>query len=232
MSSDLTLDDIIDRERDCGVLHGPAWQHKYLSRAPEKVRKELELARRFPGIRAVRESLETPIQNDINPTSFTAVTSISETNLWSPSLWTPIPANDSAAGNSYVVMFGGIYSNRATGTPTSTWTPRWGTSGTPGSNTTLGASIALYSGSALTNAPMFGQFEFTIRTLGSSGTGIGTGYVWRGGASATGIRQMMGGTAATIDTTIAGGLVISHTWSAANASNTLTPTWACLRARS
>ena len=68
--------------------------------------------------------------NDFPPASFTPVAnSASETNLWTPAIWTPIPANDMRAGKIYKLSFGGIIST--TGTPTIIFTPRCGQSTTP-----------------------------------------------------------------------------------------------------
>lgn len=219
------VDEIIERERSCGVLYGPGWQYKYLLRAPERVRQHVALGRLGPY--NAREAVDTPWW-DCNPASFTAVTSASATNLWTVAIWTPIPANDAIPGKNYKIAFGGIYSNRTVSTPASTWTPRWGQSSTPASNTTLGASAAVYSGAALTNNPFFGEFTLAIRTVGTSGTGTGNGFVMRGAASGI-IRQPIGGTVATIDTTVAAGLIIDHIWSATNASNTLTCQWVILK---
>jgi hypothetical protein len=229
----LTLDDIIEKERECGVPHGPFWQAKYLDRAPERVRRQLELAQRFPYLVATRDTKEAPagLIMDFPVTTFTPVTAAAETDMWTPAVWTPIPANDASAGMGYIVSFGGIYSNRTTSSPTSLWTPRWG-QGASTTGVALGPSGAVYSGAALTNAPLFGEFEFTVVKLGSSGTGTGNGIIIRGGTAGVGlIRDAIGGLTATIDTTTAQGLKMAHTWSAANASNTLTVQWVFLRTR-
>lgn len=229
----LTVDELIERERACGVLYGPFWRARYLERAaPERVRRELLLAGRYPEVRGFRSMREAPLLLENPSASSAAVTAAAETNLWTAAVLTPIPAGDAAPGSVYHVCFGGIYSNRTTSSPTSLWTARWGQSSTPASNVTLGASAGVYSGAALTNNPLYGEFTFAVQATGVTGAGVGAGVVIRGtGASGVGtIRQTLGGTVATIDTTIAGGLIVSHTWSAANASNTLTVQWVVLRA--
>lgn len=227
----LTLADIIEKERECGVPHGPFWRAKYLDRAPERVRKQLELAHRFPHLIAMRDSKDAPagLSMDFPVTTFTPVTAAAETDMWTPAVWTPIPANDASPGIGYIVSFGGIYGNRTTSSPTSLFTPRWG-QGASTTGVALGPSGALTSGGALTAAPMFGEFEFTVIKCGSSGTGTGNGVVVYGNAAAL-VRHAIGGLIATIDTTTAQGLKIAHTWSAANASNTLTVQWVFLRTR-
>lgn len=229
---DALVDEIVEKERACGVLFGPYWRAKYFERAPERVRRQALLAAVRPRIIAGRFDMDTPVDLPLMPTSASPVTAAAETNCWDPAVWSEIFANDAEPGCAYQVYFGGIYSNRTTSSPTSLWTARWGQSGTPGSNTTLGASGAVYSGAALTNNPLFGEFVFQVRTIGATGSGVGAGMVIRGtGAGAAGtVRQTIGGTIATIDTTVNAGLIISHTWSAANASNTLTVQWVYLKA--
>jgi hypothetical protein len=229
----LTLDDIIEEERAAGVPYGPFWRAKYIERAPERVRQQLELARRFPHLVAMRDAKDVPagLRMEFPQTTFTPVTAAAETNMWTPAVWTPIPANDASPGQCYVITFGGVYSNRTTSSPTSLWTPRWGQGG-DGTGVALGPSGAVYSGAALTTSPLFGKFEFNVIKCGSSGTGTGSGVVVRGGTSGAGlIRDAIGGLVATIDTTTDQGLKMAHTWSAANASNTLTVQWVLMRSR-
>lgn len=227
-----TIDEIIERERACGVLFGPYWRAKYMERAPERVRLQALLAAQRPMIRGARFDMDTPVDLAMMPASASPVTAAADTICWDPSIWSEIAPNDAEPGSAYQLCFGGIYSNRTTTTPSSIWTPWWGQSNTPGSNVTLGASGAVYSGAALTNNPLFGEFVFQVRTIGTGGTGVGAGVVIRGtGASGVGtIRQTIGGTIATIDTTVNSGIALSHTWSAANASNTLTVQWVYLKA--
>lgn len=234
MDSRLTIDELIDRERACGVLHGPFWQHKFLARAPERVRRELQLAAARPGLVAMRNDMDTPVQQEFpNFSGIAAVTSGTEINLWNPAIWTPIPANDAEPGCGYVVSFGGLYSNRATGTPTSAWSARWGNNNSsPPTGTLLGAaSNATYMGAATTAKPFFGQVIVVVRAVGATGSAVATGFVTAISDTVTiGKQWLFGGAPSTIDTTAAAGISISHVWGATNASNTLTCQWAQLRA--
>lgn len=230
MGAFATVDEIIERERACGILYGPYWRAKYLERAPERVRRDLLLAATDPH-RAIRKSLDTPFaDNGFPPTSFSPVTAGTETDCWTPAVWSDIVAGDAAPGSVYHLSFGGIYGNRTTSSPASTWTPRWGQDAST-TGVALGASGAVYAGAANSAQPLFGEFVFAIYSIGTTGTGTGNGFVCAGtGASGAGIvRWILGGTVATIDTTTAQGLKIAHTWSTTNASNTLTVQWVNLK---
>lgn len=230
----LSVDELIERERACGVMFGPFWQHKYLERAPEAVRRSLHMARQHPRIRAARDTMQTPIKQEFpNFSGIAAVTATTETNLWDPSIWSPIPMNDASPGCGYVLSFGGIYSNRTTTTPASTWAARWGQNNSaPPTGTLLGtASNAVYMGAATTNKPFFGEVTVSIRAVGATGTAAANGFVTIVSDTVTArVTSPFGGAVTTIDTTANAGIGISHIWSAANASNTLTAQWAVLQA--
>jgi hypothetical protein len=172
-----------------------------------------------------RQGFEAMDANDFPPASFTAVTaSATETNLWTPAIWTPITANDMRSGKSYICSFGGVFTSTAT-QGVLTWTPRVGQSATPASNVTLGASNATAPPASLTGQAWYGQFEFGLRTIGlaaSGATGTGNGFVIvQGAAAATGVMYVMGGTVATtIDNTAATGFIVSLTISVASQSYT------------
>ena len=164
------------------------------------------------------------------PTSFTAVgTTTSETNLWVPAIWSPIPANSMMAGKVYRIEYGGIITT-SSAAPGSIWTPRVGQSATPATNITMGATTNVTLIASLSSVPFYGVFTCVIRSLGlaaSGAAGTGNGFVTLGGITTTaGVVQVMGATvASTIDNTAATGLISSQTWSASNASNTLTCQW-------
>lgn len=221
----LTVDDIIKKEHEAGVF-GPFSQQRWLARAPQHVKDHLARARKFPNVHGAAQGFATMVGNPVYPpSSFTAVTaSATETNLWTPAIWTPIPANYMTAGKGFLVRFGGVFTS--TGTQgLLTWTPRCGQSSTPSSNITLGASNVTAPPASLTAQSFYGQFTLTIRALGlaaSGATGTGNGYVFvQGAAAATGILYVMGGTVATtIDNTAATGLIVSLTISVASQSYT------------
>ena len=175
----------------------------------------------------MRVATETPITQDVNPTSFTAVASTTtETNLWVPAIWTPIPANDAVPGANYKVAAGGVFGTKANPVGTFTLRPRWGQSGTASSNTLLGASGAFTFAVSLSALAWYAEFTFAIRTVGATGTGTGNGCgLFRNGTSATATCLNIGGTVATIDTTVAQGLVLTAQWATSNASNTITCQW-------
>ena len=167
-----------------------------------------------------------------SPASHAAyASSTTETNLWNPALWTPINAFDPQPGKAYHLRCGGIIST--TGTPTITFTPRWGQSATVATNVTLGASIALTTGSALANVPWFAEFVLGFRQLGiaaSGATATGNGFVVIGGPAATASQVVtIGATVPTnLDHTTAQGLILTATWGTNSASNTITTQWTFL----
>lgn len=232
-----SLDELIDKERESGLRCGPFERALLLERAPERTRRYLEKGKRFPDIYNMPASAFTgpgegqPVGP---PASFTAVgTTNSETNLWTPAIWSPVPANTMYSGKVFKVTYGGIFST-SSAAPTSTWTPRSGQSGTPGSNVTLGATTATTMIASLSNVPFYGEFTLVIRALGlaaSGATGTGNGFNVIGGLTvAAGIVQSMGATVATtIDNTTASGLIVSQTWGTNAAANTLTCQWTFLR---
>jgi hypothetical protein len=233
----LSLDDLIDKERESGLCCGPFERSLLLERAPERARRYLLKALEFPTIVNMPMSPFTgpgegqPVGP---PASFTSINTTNvETNLWTPAIWTPIPANTMYAGKLYKVSYGGIFSTSSVA-PTSTWTPRAGQSSTPASNVTLGASTATTMIASLASVPFYGEFTLVIRALGlaaSGATGTGNGFVVIGGiTTAAGIVQSMGAAVpTTIDNTTASGLIVSQTWGTNAAANTLTCQWTLLR---
>jgi len=179
-----------------------------------------------------RQSFVAADVAQFSPASHTAyASSTTETNLWNPALWTPINAFDPVPGKAYLLRAGGIISTTAT--PTITFTPRWGQSATPASNVSLGASIALTTGTGLASVPWYAEFLFGFRQLGiaaAGSTGTGNGFVTLGGPAATASQTVaIGATVPTnLDHTTAQGLILSATWGTNSASNTITAQWALL----
>ncbi len=241
----LTLEDVIGMERQSMGGMGP-FERRWLRGRPstsERMRLLCDgvdsgLAKVVDGVicpivrGGAASTFTTPVgQPAAAPTSFTAVGNTNvETNLWVPSIWTPIPANDMVAGKVYKIEYGGIFST-SSAAPTSLWTPRCGQSATPASNVTLGATTASTMIASLASVPFFGQFTLVIRSLGlaaSGATGTGNGFVVIGGiTTALGVVQSMGAAVpTTLDNTAATGIVISQTWGTQAAANTLTCQWA------
>ena len=236
-----TLDELIDSEREfSGRVEGPWERWKMRDRVSERVRLSFDLQNKARTLtRTGRPTLSfayataslTAVEGQPSaaPSSFTAVnTTITETNLWTPAIWAPIPANSMMAGKVYQGNAGGVLGT--TLTPTLVWTPRSGQSATPGSNVTLGPTTAATMIASLAAVPWAWQFNLVIRALGlaaSGATGTGSGQVTIGGlTTATGVVQVMGGTVATtIDNTAATGLPLSVTWGTSAAANTVTAQW-------
>lgn len=163
----------------------------------------------------------------INPSDFAAVAnSVSETNLWTPNLWTPTNGLELEPGLLYELIAGGICST--TGTPTLTPNLRYGQSATPASNQALGTGAAITTGTGLAAAPWHLQAFVGVRSIGQAASGaalIGTGlFIVAGTSTAIG-----GTTTSTSDDTSAQGFIASVTWGAASASNTITCKYVLLR---
>lgn len=221
---------MVEREHAAGVRFGPFHRAWLLERAPEKVRRQLELAAKHPHIVGMPEAQFTGFEGQVSgpPASFTAVTaSATETNLWTPAIWTPIPANSMMAGKIYKTSFGGVFSTTAT-QGTLTFTPRLGVSATPASNVTLGASNAVAWAASLTGAAWYGELTAICRAVGLAASGAtftGNGMaVTQGAAAATATMFVMGGTVpTTIDNTATSGMIVSATISVA--SQSITAQW-------
>lgn len=240
----LTIEDIIEREQEAGVMFGPFHRNWLLERAPEKVRRNLEMARRYPNLAFnTRQGFAGMDVYDFPGAAFAALnTSVAELNIVGATQalinqFCAIPAMDARAGKVYKVNFGGLWGN--TGTPTIIWTPRWGSSTTPATNITLGASPTATTVTGATALAYYGEFIFGIRTSppgATLATGIGTGFVIMQipvTSSQYGQVIPMGNTAATIDATGQGaagcGLTINATWGTSSVSNTTTCNYYILR---
>lgn len=241
--SQFSIADLIDKERAAGLHFGPWHRHWLVSKAPERARRYLELSRKHPQIVMARQGFGSMDINDVNTAAFGAInTSLAELNMIGATQaiinqYCAIPANDARAGKVYQLEMGGVYGNTAT--PTIIFTPRWGTSTTPATNITLGASGTFTTITGTTALPYYIKFTFAIRTSPPGAT-LGTG--WGNGVVSLGIPVTssqfvtdlyIGGTAATIDTTGQGtagcGLTMNATWSASSVSNTSTCNWFLLR---
>jgi hypothetical protein len=239
----MTIEELVQKEHEAGVQFGPFHRQWLMQRAPKTVRRDLEMAARFPNLVAARQGFASMDVNDANTAAFGAVASTAaEANIVGATQglinqFCAIPANDARAGKVYEVRFGGIYSN--TGTPTMIWTPRWGNSTTVATNVTLGASPTVTTITGTTNLAVYGEFLCTIRTAppgATAGTAYGTGLVAMQipvTSSQNSMDITLGNTSGAIDTTGQGtagcGLTINLTWSASSASNTFTCQWFLLR---
>jgi hypothetical protein len=245
------LEELVDIERTYGQQVFGAWERHWLlaTRAPERVRHHLRMAKENPGLVMARQGFASMDINDVNTAAFNARNTLgTELNILGDTIngTTPqamlnqfcaIPANDARAGKVYEVRAGGIYGNTAT--PTLIVTPRWGSSPTVATNITLGASPTWTTITGTTALPYYIHFTFAIRTAppgATLGTGYGTGMA-SFGQPVTNTQFVadlyIGATAATIDTSGQGaagcGITMNFTWSASSASNTSTCQWWLLR---
>lgn len=154
------------------------------------------------------------------PTSLSPITGgTSEVNLWTPATYTPIPAGYAAPSMQWVVEAGGVYTAPAT-PGTLIVTARIGTSATPASNTTGGATIAAVALGVIAAQPFLIRALVTCRLIALAGGGstfIVNGAFYGG----PNIVVPFGGTVATVDASIAQALAISVTPSVTGQSYTV-----------
>lgn len=160
------------------------------------------------------------ILNDPPFANLTAVTATTETALWTAADYSPIPARSSPPGKLYRVTAGGIVSFATTGTLIIT--PRLGLTV---AGVTLGPNVAqAVQGIAVTNAAWTLDFTLHVRTygIGTTSTVIGTGsFCAHGsGAASTGMSVVFGGTAGTVDLSVATGITFGWTLSVAGSVTT------------
>jgi hypothetical protein len=159
-----------------------------------------------------------------------AIVATTETALWTPFQYTPIPASDARAAKAYKLTAGGIYSTGASGTLTIT--PRFGN---VIGGVTLGASTAQTVPVSLTNEAWFMEAILIMRTVNNgtatSSTAMLNGAFFGSGVAATAASSgvvAFGGTSGTVDTTVAAGLWIGWTLSVAGSVTTQTVFWQSL----
>ena len=133
-----------------------------------------------------------------------------ETALWTPATYAPIPANTCSVGRVYRLVAGGVMSFAAAGTLTIT--PRFGLSV---AGTTMGASIAQTSPGVTANRPWRLEMDVVCRSVGAGATskviGAGTFTTSGLGTVGTGVSFAFGGTEALVDVTVASGLCVGWT---------------------
>lgn len=227
---------IIEREQAAGVPFGPFHRQWLTERAPEKVRRNLELAAQRPDLVGMpRQGFSGPDTHDAPPANLRAAinTTVTETNLWDPGLWALIPAFDMKPGKVYQVEFGGVMGTTAT--PAISFRARCGTNNSaPPTGTDLGVGPTVTLGS-FTAQPFYGEFELAVRSIGVAASGAtvtGNGFVLMPAAAAATVtpHAMIGGAVpATVDHTVNQGLGVSVIWGTSNAANTLTPQWSFFR---
>lgn len=143
---------------------------------------------------------------------------------WSPTLYTPIPANSVLAPEAFRIAVSGRITSSAV---SQTLTPSANIGTAVGTGLSAGASISLGSATAVTNMLWFLIGDITIRAPGTGGIAIGSFLIKitnAAGASTNIIQELYGGAATqtAIDLTVAQGLALGGTPSAAGVS--ITPT--------
>jgi hypothetical protein len=144
-----------------------------------------------------------------------------ETLLWTPGLYTPIPANATLSPEAYRIAITASVVYAAT-PGTSTYTNRWGTATT---SPTMGAFAAITgTASATANWTLIG--DITIRATGVGATAssaIGFFHLLGklSGTGATDINQVTGHTVATYDNTAAQGYVMTANTSVATQAHSM-----------
>ena len=160
-----------------------------------------------------------------------ATGSVSETNLYTPATttnaeWALMPQGSIRAPQAWYVFITGIFSTSVAG-QTFTWTTRVGTSATPSSNVSLGASGALNpnAGSTIATGLFFYTGIMTIRTPGTSGTIYNNATITQNTTTTPAtavVSAVYGNTAGTVDTSLQQGYVLSVTLSNSAATAQLT----------
>ena len=149
--------------------------------------------------------IDPPVAN------LSTLSSSSIEDLWTSTQYTPIFANDPKAGKIYCVRAGGTIS--LTG-GTGIITPQLNTS-----STALGASLTVGT-VTIAIAAWYLAFDLVIRTVGTAGTCIGTGYMVMNGGVSSGTANpnmiVFGGTSAAINTTVNDAIQIRKTLSTTN----------------
>jgi hypothetical protein len=182
--------------------------------------------------------------NDFPPAAFSAInTTTTETSFVGNTAaiinqFCQLANNDARAGKIYMVQAGGTLGTSSSA-PTMIITPRWGNSATMSTNVTLGASATVTMTASLSAVNWYYEFVVGIRTGGvgaTAATAVGHGtFGWSNASTTAPYSQQLvvGGTAATVDTTGSGtagmGLQTTVTWGTSNASNTLTCGWYVVR---
>lgn len=222
---------MIAREQAAGFDFGPFHQQWLLARAPEKVRRILAEKERLRGIGLMASSQGFTSQ-EIDFASSTLRAAIAstttETNLWDPAIFAPLPIGSIRAGKGWKIAFGGVHGTTAT--PTIQWRTRIGTNNSaPPTGTDLGLGATMTLGTFTAQA-FHGEGIWGVRSVGtaaSTATMAGGGFVIHAGAAAasTVATCVFGWTSTptTIDQTVAQGIGVSMIWGTNSASNTLTP---------
>lgn len=228
----------IEREQAAGQMFGPFHRKWLTDRAPEKVRKilaDLE-ARKHVDVICGNQSFTSADYTRFPPANLRAAinTTTTETNLWDPGLWAPLPVAEMQAGKAWSLDFGGVHGTTAT--PAISFRARCGTNNSaPPTGVDLGVGPTVTLGT-FTAQPFTGSAIFGCRSIGVAASGAtitGSGFVVCSAAAAATVTPVCafgGAIPATVDNFTAQGFSVSVIWGTNSASNTLTPQWLMYRA--
>ena len=221
----------IEREQASGIAFGPYHRQWLFNRAPDKVRRILETLGHGANVLNSRQGFTASDYIDFPPANLrTAInTTTTETNLWDPAIWAPVPVGEMRGGRGWKLEFGGVHGT--TGTPAISFRARCGTNNSaPPTGVDLGVGPTMTLGT-FTAQPFYGAGIFGCRSIGVAASGAtitGSGYViCAGAAAATTVATCVFGGAipTTVDSTVAQGFSVSVIWGTSSASNTITPQW-------
>ena len=181
------------------------------------------------GVGGFLQTIPAPgnVEPQTPPTAITGV--VVETNLYTPGTgsgldFALIPQPGAfRAPQTWIVSAAGVITSSA-GSQTCAFTSRIGTSSTPSSNVSLGATGTVGLGTSITNAlwAYVGFYQVTATGTGTNGKATGWGVVnvsqQAAGSATTAIQGMHGNTTASFDSTIQQGVVLSVTPSASGVS--------------
>ena len=232
----------IEREQAAGRAFGPfhrQWLTEH-ARDPNAVRKILERMaaakrRGLDRLQASKQGFTAADYMDFPGANLRAAinTTTTETNLWDPGLFAPLPVGEIRVGRAWSCDFGGVHGTTAT--PAISFRTRIGTNNAvPPTGVDLGVGPTMTLGT-FTAQPWIGRGVWGSRIKGvaaSGGTMTGNGFViCAGAAAATTVGTLVFGglVVATIDDTIAQGIGVSVIWGTNNVANTITPQWLMYR---
>lgn len=225
---------LLTKRRRSGLHVVSTFTHPDIDRLLDLEAQEwVQRSRQLKGLTAGLGFAGVPLPNTepvVAPTAVTGVTA--ETNLYTPGTganaeWALLPQGVLRSPQAWAILAGGIYTSSST-SQTAAFTSRLGTSGTPATNQSLGATgvISLGNATAITNGLWFYNGLMTIRGPGTSATAVCHASVDVSNQAAGSIVDthtgMSGNTTATFDATQQQGFVISVTPSAAGVSIQLT----------
>lgn len=158
----------------------------------------------------------------VNPAVATA------TNLWTPFVYTPVPANAVMVPETFRLAVTGIFTTTATASPTLVLTPGITTNIVPAGAFIMGASRAIPLTASVTTGYWYLLGDMTVRTAGDGST-AGSIYgmftfaaTAAAGPNTAAVDELFGHTVATFDPKVANGIAMAMTSNPAGATTSMT----------